>query len=68
MTTADSRRIRLVSDGVVASYIHEISARTGSGSTPEPARRRADRVAHTRRPHRRREGLAHARRRAYQAV
>ena len=39
MTPADSRRIRLVSDAVVASYIHDISARTGSGATPAPARR-----------------------------
>ena len=38
MTLADSRRIRLVSDAIVASYIHEISARTGSGAAPEPAR------------------------------
>ena len=29
-------RIRRVSDGVVASYIHDISARTGSGATPAP--------------------------------
>ena len=52
MTLADSRRIRLVSDAVVASYIHDISARTGSAAAPEPARRhgaRADRVGHTRR-------------------
>jgi hypothetical protein len=27
-------RIRLVSEGVVASYIHEISARTPSGAGP----------------------------------
>jgi hypothetical protein len=52
MTPADPRRIRLVSDAVVASYIHDISARTGSGATPTPVRRhgaRADRIAHTRR-------------------
>ena len=70
MTPIDPRRIRLVSDGVVASYIHEISARNGSGVTPEPARRhraRADRRAHARRPLRLREDLAHARR-DYQAA
>jgi hypothetical protein len=38
MTATDSRRIRLVSDAVVASYIHDISARTGSGATPAPDR------------------------------
>lgn len=68
MTSIDPRRIRLVSDAVVASYIHEISAR--NGSAPEPARRhgaRADRLAHTRRALRRREDLAHARRN-HQAV
>ena len=31
---AHARRIRLVSDAVVASYIHEISARRGRESTP----------------------------------
>jgi hypothetical protein len=65
MTPADPRRIRLVSDAVIASYIHDISARTSSGATPAPARRhgaRADRVAHTRRALRRREDLIHARR------
>ena len=66
MTLADSRRIRLVSDAIVASYIHEISARTGSGAAaPEPARRhgaRADRVGHTRRALRRREDVTHSRR------
>ena len=62
MTPADSRRIRLVSDGVVASYIHDISARTGSGATPAPAPRRADRLAHTRRALRLREDRVHARR------
>ena len=70
MTPIDSRRIRRVSAGVVASYIHDISARTGSGATPAPARRhgaRAERVAHTRRTLRRREDLLHARR-DYQAV
>jgi hypothetical protein len=69
MTPADSRRARLVTDAVVASYIHEISARTGAAGTPAPARRgaRADRLAHTRRALRRREDLTHARR-DYQAV
>jgi hypothetical protein len=65
MTPAESRRIRLVSDAVVASYIHDISTRTGSGVAPEPERRhgaRADRLGHTRRAHRRREDLTHARR------
>jgi hypothetical protein len=36
MTATDSRRIRLVSDAVVASYIHDISTRTGSAATPPP--------------------------------
>jgi hypothetical protein len=70
MTPADSRRIRLVSEAVVASYIQDISALTSSRATPAPPRRhgaRADRVAHTRRALRRREDLAHARR-DYQAV
>lgn len=65
MTPIDPRRIRLVSDAVVAAYIHDISARNGSRAAPEPARRhgaRVDRLAHTRRAVRRREDLAHARR------
>ena len=65
MTPADSRRISLISDAIVASYIHDISARTGTEATPEPARRhgaRADRLAHTRRALRRREDLTHGRR------
>jgi hypothetical protein len=65
MTPADPRKIRRVSDGVVASYIHEISARTGSAATPAPARphgARADRLAHTGRALRRREYRTHARR------
>jgi hypothetical protein len=65
MTPADSRRIRLVSDAVVASYIHDISARTGFPANPAPERRhgaRAARLAHTRRALRRREDLTHARR------
>ena len=32
--TPHSRRIRLVSDAVVASYIHEISARKGRRAAP----------------------------------
>ena len=70
MTPADARRIRLVSDAVVASYIHDISARAGAGRTPPPARRhgaRPDRLTHTRRALRRRDALAHGRR-EYQAV
>jgi hypothetical protein len=62
MTPADSRRIRRVSDAIVASYIHDISARTGSPATPEPVRRhgaRAERLARTRRALRRREDLTH---------
>jgi hypothetical protein len=56
MTPADARRIRLVSEGVVASYIHEISPRTG----PRPvAARRLDR---TRRALRLREDRVHPRR------
>ncbi len=60
MTPADARRIRLVSEGVVASYIHDISARTGSRAAPEP--RRADRLGHRRRALRLREDRVHARR------
>jgi hypothetical protein len=71
MTAADSRRIRLVSDAVVSSYIRDISTRASSGdAAPETARlhgARADRRAHTRRALRRRANLAHARR-AHQAV
>ena len=70
MTPADSRRIRLVSDAVVSSYIRDISTRAGAGATPTPARRhraRADRLAHTRRSLRRRQYPIHARR-DYQAV
>jgi hypothetical protein len=43
----DPRRVRLVADGVVANYIHDISART----TAPVARRNGDRparLAHTR--------------------
>lgn len=56
MTTADARRIRLVSEGVVASYIHEISTRTSPRPTP------VRRLAHTRRALRLREDRVHARR------
>jgi hypothetical protein len=48
ITTPDTRRIRLAADGVVANYIHDISART---TTPPVARRNGDRparLAHTR--------------------
>jgi hypothetical protein len=37
MTPLDPRRIRLVAEGVVASYIHDISVRTGAAATPAPA-------------------------------
>ena len=66
MTPTDSRRIRLVADAVVSSYINDISTRTNRA----PARRhgaRAARLAHTRPALRRREDLTHARR-DYQAV
>jgi hypothetical protein len=72
MTPAHSRRIRLVSEAVVASYIHDISARPGSAATPGPARRRgarADQVAHARRALRRRDDLAsHLRRRDHRKI
>jgi hypothetical protein len=48
LTTPDIRRVRLAADGVVANYIHDISAR--SATAPE-ARRNGDRparLAHTR--------------------
>jgi hypothetical protein len=38
----DPRRVRLAADGVVASYIHDISART---PTPPVERRNGDRPA-----------------------
>jgi hypothetical protein len=38
MTSAESRRVRRVSDAVLASYIHEISTRTRSGATPPDER------------------------------
>ena len=66
----DPQRIRRVSDAVLASYIHDISARIGSGSTPAPAPRhsaRAERLAHTRRALRRRDDHPHTRR-DYQAA
>jgi hypothetical protein len=50
MTPIDSRRIRLASEGVVASYIHEISPRRGARARrPAPARRREHRRATARR-------------------
>ena len=45
--TIDQARIRRVSDGVVASYIHDISARTGSGPAPATARRSGGQVHRT---------------------
>jgi hypothetical protein len=61
MTPSD-RRIRLAADGVIASYIHEISPR--SGPRPAPARR----LDRTRRALRRREERVHPRRRDHQAA
>jgi hypothetical protein len=61
MTAAESRRARLVSDAVIASYINEISTRPGAGTTPAPERPHAARLAQTRRPLRRREERGHAR-------
>lgn len=55
MTPTD-RRVRLAADGVVASYIHDISARTGS----RPASSR--RLERTRRALRLREERLHPRR------
>ena len=66
MTPAESRRIRRVSDAVVASYLMDISTRAASGDpTPERARlhgARADRLPRTRSALRRREELPHVRR------
>jgi|KBSMisStaDraftv2_1062788.scaffolds.fasta_scaffold4318765_2 hypothetical protein len=48
LSNPDIRRVRLAADGVVANYIHDISART---TTPPVARRNGDRparLAHTR--------------------
>jgi len=48
LSNPDVRRVRMAADGVVANYIHDISART---STPPVARRNGDRparLAHTR--------------------
>jgi hypothetical protein len=48
LTNPDIRRVRLAADGVVANYIHDISARTPA---PPVARRNGDRparLAHTR--------------------
>ncbi len=44
-------RIRLISEGVVASYIHDISVRTRSADSSPPADRhggRSSRLAHSR--------------------
>jgi hypothetical protein len=66
MTSAYSRRIRLVSDAVVSSYIRDISTPARSAApAPEPPRphaARAERPARTRRALRRREHVALARR------
>jgi hypothetical protein len=51
LSSPESRRIRLISEGVVASYIHDISARTTPGAASAEGRRhgsRVARVAHTR--------------------
>jgi hypothetical protein len=51
LTQPDPRRIRLVADGVVASYIHDISTRTSPAAPSAAARRpgtRTARLAHTR--------------------
>ena len=61
MTPADSRRIRLVSDAVVANYILD-SRHAPAPGHPTPPRRPADRLDHTRRALRRREDRVHARR------
>ena len=48
ISNPETRRIRLAADGVVANYIHDISART---TTPPVGRRnghRPARLAHTR--------------------
>jgi hypothetical protein len=66
VTHSDPRRVRLVSDGVVAAYIHDISARTTPSSTNRREGTPEARLAHTRAALRRREArtgeLAHARR------
>jgi hypothetical protein len=71
MTPAEARRIRLVSDAVVSSYIRDISTRAGGGDpAPQPARlhgARATRLTHTRLALRRGDDLAHSRR-AHQPV
>ena len=54
MTSLTDRRIRLAADGVIASYIHEISPRTA----PRPAAAR--RLDRTRRALRLREDRVHA--------
>jgi hypothetical protein len=58
VTHSDPRRVRLVSDGVVAAYIHDISARTTSTSPSRRAGRPAARLAHTRAALRGREARA----------
>jgi hypothetical protein len=69
MTGADIRRTRLVAEGVVSSYIHDISTRSRSAATARPPARRASGPArgHTRGSLRRSRDLIHARR-EHQAV
>jgi hypothetical protein len=45
-SSARQTRTRLISEAVVASYIHEISARTGPGAISAIARRRGGQVHH----------------------
>jgi hypothetical protein len=46
LSSARQTRLRLISEGVVASYIHETSARTGPGATSAIARRHGGQVHH----------------------
>jgi hypothetical protein len=46
LSSARQTRIRLISEGVVASYIHEISARTRPGAPSAFARRYGGQVHH----------------------
>ena len=66
VTHADPRRVRLVSDGVIAAYIHDISARSTPSPVSRPEGTPQARLAHTRAALRRREArtgeLARARR------
>jgi|GraSoiStandDraft_4_1057263.scaffolds.fasta_scaffold1563760_2 hypothetical protein len=47
VSSPDARRLRLISDGVIASYIHDISARPSSASG-DGRGSRAARLGHTR--------------------